>query len=184
MALLRPAPGTYSCSRSTRYGREGRLVVDGVMATPRLGLRSRTGNFARHFLEMCVAMCVGGGILYALAFYAGPAVLGYADPRQQFPELSLVAVALIFILPMALWMRFRGMEWRPILEMAGAGMGVAILLIGLAWLAILSQAGLREFAGPAFCGPACVAMVGAMLFRLDLYTGHTGHHMAHAQSVA
>jgi hypothetical protein len=158
--------------------------VDGVMATPRLGLRNQTGNFARHFLEMCVAMCVGGGALYALAFYAGPAVLGYADPRQQFPELSVVAVALLFIAPMALWMRFRGMDWGPILEMSGAGIGVAIVLIGLAWWTILSKVGLREFAGPAFCGPACVAMFVAMLFRLDLYTGRTGHHSMRAQHSA
>jgi hypothetical protein len=30
------------------------------------------------------------------------------------------------------------------------------------------------------CGPACVAMFGAMLFRLDLYTGRAGHHVARA----
>lgn len=155
--------------------------MDGVMTTSRLGFRRQIGTFARHFLEMCVAMCAGGGALYALTFYAGPAVLGYDDPRQQFPELSLLAVAVIFTLPMALWMRFRGMEWRPILEMSAAAFAVALLLVGLAWLAILSPAALLEFAGPAFCGPACVAMLGAMLFRLDLYTGRMGHHMAHAQ---
>lgn len=153
--------------------------MDGVMATPRAGLLGQAGTFGRHFLEMCVAMCVGGGTLYALAFYAGPAILGYDDPRLQFPELSLLGIALIFTVPMTLWMRFRGMEWRPILEMSGAAIAVALLLIGLAWMAVLSQAGLREFAGPAFCGPACVAMIGAMLFRLDLYTGRAGHHMAH-----
>ena len=55
-----------------------------------------------------------------------------------------------FTLPMAAWMRFRDMKWRPILEMSGAAIG-------------------------RFCGFACVAMVVPMLFRLDLYTGRTSH---------
>jgi hypothetical protein len=147
-------------------------------------LGRQSWNFARHFLEMCVSMCAGGATLYVLLFVAGPALIGYRDPRQQLPELSLLAIALLFTLPMALWMRFRGMEWRPILEMSGAAMGVAVLLIGLAWLGFLSQTGLRESAGPAFCGPACVAMFGAMLFRLDLYTGRSGLHLAHAGHAA
>jgi hypothetical protein len=32
--------------------------------------------FLRQFLEMCVAMCVGGGLLNALIFAAGPALTG------------------------------------------------------------------------------------------------------------
>jgi hypothetical protein len=156
--------------------------MDTVAARPGFGRQS--WNFTRHFLEMCVSMCAGGVTLYVLLFAAGPALIGYADPRLQLPELSVLAIALFFTVPMALWMRFRGMAWRPILEMSGAAMGVALLLIGLGWLGILSQAGLREFAGPAFCGPACVAMFGAMLFRLDLYTGLSGHHMAHAGHAA
>jgi hypothetical protein len=152
--------------------------MDTMAARPGFGRPS--WNFIRHFLEMCVSMCAGGVILYVLVFVAGPTLIGYADPRQQLPELSLLAISMFFTLPMALWMRFRGMEWRPILEMSGAAVGVAVLLIGLGWTGILSEAGLREFAGPAFCGPACVAMFSAMLFRLDLYTGRSGHRMGHA----
>ena len=144
------------------------------------GLGRQTWNFLRHFLEMCVAMCVGGGALYALFFVIGPALLGYADPRLRLPEASLLAIAVIVTIPMGLWMRFRGMEWRPIVEMSGAAIGVALALIGLALLGALSAADFREFADLSLCGPACVAMFGAMLFRLDLYTGRAGHHMARA----
>jgi hypothetical protein len=152
--------------------------MDSVAGTPGLARQSLT--FAQHFLEMCISMCAGGVVLFVLFFVVGPDLIGYADPRQQHPELSLLAIALMFTVPMALWMRFRHMAWRPILEMSGAAIGVAILLISLGWLGVLSQAAVREFAGPALCGPACVAMAGAMVFRLELYTGRSGHHMAHA----
>jgi hypothetical protein len=140
----------------------------------------QAANFVGHFFEMCVSMCIGGGALYALTFAVGPDLVGYADPRQQAPELSLLATAVLFTLPMAGWMRFRGMGWRPILEMSVASIAVAILFVALAGLAVVSQPVIRDLAGPAFCGPACVVMVGAMLARLDLYTGRAGHHMAHA----
>lgn len=136
---------------------------------------AQVGRFLLHFVEMCVAMCVGGGILNMLLFLAVPALIGYPDPRQQFPELSLLVIAFIYSLPMALWMRFRGMEWRPILEMSGAVIGLAILLIGLAWLGILTESSLRGWQ-LGFCGPACAIMFITMLFRLDLYTGRMGHH--------
>jgi hypothetical protein len=47
------------------------------------------------------------------------------DLRQQSPELALLVIAFDFTLPMALWMRFRGMAWRPTLEMSGATIGLA-----------------------------------------------------------
>jgi hypothetical protein len=69
-------------------------------------------NFTRHFLEMCIAMCVGGGALNALVFVVGPAQLGYPDLRTMSPELALLLIACLYTLPMAAWMRFRGMAWR------------------------------------------------------------------------
>jgi hypothetical protein len=147
-----------------------------TMPVGTISARRQSLNFGRHFFAMCAAMCLGGGALYALLFVAGPALGAYADPTLRAPELSLLAVAVVFTLPMVLWMRFRRMDWAPILEMSAAALAVAVLFIGLAWLGVLSQSTIRELAGPAFCGPACVAMVGVMLFRLDLYTGRTGHH--------
>lgn len=147
----------------------------GTLSAPR-----QAWNFVRHYLEMCVSMCIGGGTLFALIFVVGPGVLGYADPRSSYPELSLLVVAVAFTLPMALWMRLRGMPWAPILEMSAAALAVALVFLALGWAGILSRGGIAEFASLAFCGPACIAMFGAMLFRLDLYTGRSGHHMAHA----
>jgi hypothetical protein len=153
------------------------------VTTPRPGLRSQVWQFARHYLEMCVAMCVGGGILTALLFLAGPTLLGYPDLREQAPELALVVIAFILALPMAVWMRFRGMAWRPTLEMSGATIGLAIVLVGLAGLGVVPDSSIREWVtgspAPSFCGPACAVMFVVMLFRLGLYTGRTGHHVGH-----
>jgi hypothetical protein len=128
--------------------------------------------FIRHFLEMCVAMCVGGGLLNALIFMAGPVLLGYPDLREETPALALVVIALIYVAPMAAWMRFRGMPWRPIVEMSGAIIALAVVLIGLAAFGSISDSGLRSSA-LGFCGPACATMLPIMLIRLDLYTGRT-----------
>ena len=110
------------------------------MAT-RPGLGSQIWTFARHFLEMCAAMCIGGVvILNGLVFVAGPALLGYPDLRQEAPELALLAIAFNCALPMAAWMRFRGMAWRPTLEMSGATIGLGIVMIGRTGSTLSSRA--------------------------------------------
>ena len=114
---------------------------------------------------------------------AGPALLGYPDLRQQAPELALLVLGVNYALPMAAWMRFRGMAWRPTLEMSGATIGLAIVMVGLDWLDVVQTTTLRGWV-VGFCGPACVVMVVVMLFRLGLYTGRTGHQMGgHARHV-
>jgi hypothetical protein len=141
-----------------------------------LGLGRQVWHFARHYLEMCAAMCIGGVILNTLVFVVGPALIGYPDLRQQAPGLSLVLSALLFTLPMGLWMRFRGMPWQPTLEMSGATVGLAIVVVALAGLGVVSPSGLDGWLD-ASCLPWCVVMFIAMLFRLPLYTGRTGHEM-------
>jgi hypothetical protein len=130
-------------------------------------------NFARHYIEMCIAMCVG----VAVANVAAAAVTSATDldVREQFPVLMVGALAVFITLPMVAWMRFRAMEWRPILEMCAAGMAVVIIAIALGLVsATLVSAG-------TLCGLECVGMFVAMLFRYDLYSGKTGHHhMAHS----
>ena len=134
-------------------------------------------NFIRHFLEMCIAMCIGGGALNALVFVVGPAQLGYPDLRVTTPQLALLLIACLYTLPMAAWMRFRGMAWRPIVEMSGAIVALALALIVLAALGVLPPENLYQWA-LAFCGPACVVMLPIMLLRLNMYTGRVveQHH--------
>jgi hypothetical protein len=140
-------------------------------------------TFTRHFLEMCVAMCVGGNALIAVVFLAGPALFGYPDLRDTVPEAALLIIAVLITAPMVGWMRFRGMAWRPVLEMSAAPLGLGVVLAVLAAVGVLSPADVRGWA-LAFCGPACVVMLPVMLLRLDLYTGRTGEHAHHGASIA
>jgi hypothetical protein len=148
-----------------------------VVSTPTIGIGRQGWNFARHWLEMCVPMCVVGTPLVLLVFVWGPAAFGYADPRGQFLMLSVLATGVLYTIPMAAWMRLRGMDGRPTLEMAGATVGLAIFIVALGVIGPLSDVDVRALASPTFCGPACLLMTVVMLYRLDLYTGRTGHHM-------
>jgi hypothetical protein len=139
------------------------------------GLAARAGYFLWHFLEMCVVMCAGAGILAVLARWIG-SLIGYAEPIRRFPELSTMLLALWLSLLMLAWMRFRGHAWRPTLEMAGTSIVVLPLLISAAWLGIIAQSDLLKLE----CGLACVLMLVPMLLHLDHYTGHHASHHAHA----
>ncbi len=77
---------------------------------------------------------------------AGPALLGYPDLRERSPVLAVLLSGLIYALPMAGWMRVRGMAWRPIVEMSGAMVALAVVIIGMAWAGVVSGGGLRGWA--------------------------------------
>jgi hypothetical protein len=90
------------------------------------------GRFAVHFLQMCAVMCAGA-IALSLLFFGAARLLGYTDLAQTAPELSVLVIAINLSLPMAVWMRFMGMAWRPTLEMSGSTMVVGLLLIVAYW---------------------------------------------------
>jgi hypothetical protein len=143
------------------------------------GIVARTGYFALHFLEMCLAMCIGG-IPLIILFFVGAAKIGYPDLFQQSPELSVLVVGFILSLPMTAWMRFRGHEWQPTLEMASTTIILAILLVGLGWLGILARDSLFEW----LTRFACPIMIIPMLFRLEMYTGNHASHSSHQAHTA
>jgi hypothetical protein len=166
--------------RQPRVGHEqqassarGAMVHTPVVSTPGLSIGRQTWNFVRHYLEMCAAMCIGGSVLRALVL-SGASWAGH-DRRDEYPEISLLVIAALYVAPMTVWMRFRRMGWRPNLEMSGAAIGLAVAVIGLTWLGAVPESSLATWQA-IFCGPACIVMFVVMLFRLDLYSGRTGHH--------
>jgi hypothetical protein len=76
---------------------------------------------------------------------------------------------------MVAWMRFRHHAWRPTLEMAGASMGLGIVLIALGLLGLIPLSDIFELEA-SLC---CPTMLVPMLFRLNHYTGGMDHQ-AHA----
>jgi hypothetical protein len=128
----------------------------------------RTLTFLRHLLEMTAAMVLGmlayGLVVGGVASAAGSS---FEDARLGQPELFALGMATSMTVPMVVWMRHRGHGWRDGLEMSAAMIAPALALI------ICYR--LRAVAADSVCPLACAAMipamVGAMLFRLDDYTG-------------
>jgi len=133
--------------------------------------------FVRHYIEMCLAMCIGGIPLIFLFFW-GAARLGYPDFVQRFPELSIMVIGIILSLIMGAWMRIRGMTWRLSLEMGSTTILLGILLVGLSGLGILQRSSQLEWMKLL----ACPVMLIPMFIRLDHYSGRMDHslHSMHA----
>jgi hypothetical protein len=138
---------------------------------------ARTGTFILHFVEMVLVMCIAGGGLKL--FFSGAAQAGYPDLIDlRFPEFSILEIGILLAIPMAAWMRFRGHEWRPTLEMASTSIILAILLVGAASLGFMQKASMLDWLKRL----ACPVMLIPMLYRLDLYTSHHASHRRQAHA--
>lgn len=122
-----------------------------------------------------MVMCAGAVVLSAV-FFGAASLLGYSDLPQQAPVLSALVVAVNLSLPMAVWMRFRGMAWRPTLEMSGAPMAVGLALIVGYWLDVVAESSLIEIQTSL----ACPMMLAIMLLHFPLYASHHTRHHPHA----
>jgi Heavy metal binding domain len=132
-------------------------------------------RFAIHFLEMCVAMCVGGAAL-SFAVFGLAALAGYPNLVAQAPELSILMIAGDFALAMAVYMALRGHAVRHNVEMSGSAVAGAIPLIGALWLDMIPETTFESWLSLAVfvCGPLCLLMLVVMLARSDHYGGQIG----------
>jgi hypothetical protein len=153
----------------------GGSAAVGAHHHPQQSLFSRVWHFVLHYVEMCLAMCIGGITLNVL-FFMGAAQLGYTNLPERNPEFSILMIGILLAIPMAAWMRFRGHDWRSNLEMSSTSIILAILLIGAYWLGVLPKNGMLEWIKVL----ACPVMLIPMLLRLDLYTGDHANHAWHA----
>ena len=149
-----------------------------VGASPRMhrqpiSASRKTAHFMRHAGEMFLAMLVGmaaGALALVLIFSTVLAsnVQGMTadEVLARYPVLICLLVAAGMVATMVGWMRFRGMSWRPVTEMAAAMVVPLVPIFGLLWLDVL--------AGASACSVYCIAMIPAMLvamlLRVDLYT--------------
>jgi hypothetical protein len=128
-------------------------------------------RFARHYIEMVIAMFAGMAVL------ALPARMALTAAGTSWSELGtaamFLAMAVEMTVPMVAWMRFRGHGWRPSGEMAAAMLLPTFVAIGLDGAGLVGDAGML-MAGEHVA--MLLAMLGAMLMRPDEYTHE--HHIA------
>jgi flagellar biosynthetic protein FliP len=123
-------------------------------------------RFARHYLEMIVAMIAGMALLGPVeSLVLNP--FGWADLIASTEVHALVMATNMNIAMVAL-MRWRGHGWAATAEMAGAMYASFVVFFPVLWLGALSATGLMV-AGHVLMP---FAMAAAMLWRLGEYTGH------------
>ena len=117
------------------------------------------------------------------AMFLGMIVLGvpagwvFSAFGTSWSELStawmLFAMAVTMSLPMAGWMRYRGHEWRPTMEMVAAMFLPTVALMALVWAQIVAGMGAAMVIEHV---AMLAAMLAAMVLRLDEYAGaHYSH---------
>jgi hypothetical protein len=132
--------------------------------------RSPALTFARHYVEMVLAMLLGMFVLVA----AGRVLFGLVgidsgDWHTEAPALMLTEMALTMSAGMVALMRYRGHDWLPCLEMTAA-----MVVPTLGAIALLAG-GLVEDGDTLMAIQHVVmfpAMLVAMLLRRDEYAGH------------
>lgn len=90
----------------------------------------RHHGFARHYVEMILAMLVGMLVLGA-ALRGALALTDITYGMSRHPELVTLEMAFTMSAGMALWMRRRGHAWPGIGEMCGAMFLPALVLVPL-----------------------------------------------------
>jgi hypothetical protein len=123
-------------------------------------------RFARHLLEMVVAMMAGMAVLgVALAVLGEPP--GYANLLVRYGLMGAFMAA-----PMVAWMRHRGHSWSDGLEMTAA------MLAPMFALVLPVELGVVGLTGHALMMLSHVAMIGGMValmvYRWDRYA-HGAH---------
>jgi hypothetical protein len=125
---------------------------------------SRSAPFARHLLEMVLAMMIG--MIASAAVFLSAVGMTAGEALRQHAVLFVVVQASGMTVAMVAWMRYRGHAWRGCSVMAAAMIVPAVALICLRLAGIIS--------GPicgAYCALTFVAMVLVMLYRRSDYGG-------------
>jgi hypothetical protein len=134
-------------------------------------------NFIQHLIEMTIAMFVG---MFALGI---PAKLLFGELGWTVLNESMVPRTLLMAtwmsLGMAAWMRVRGCGWPAIIEMSLAMYVPFVAMYPFYWAGLVGDMAIMVV-GHVLMVPA---MVVAMLFRLDEYTGAHHHHKEDAKEL-
>lgn len=136
-----------------------------------------TGRFARHYLEMVVAMFVGMPI-FGILFHSPLDPLGLRETMFQRPFLSESLMLVTMSIPMAAYMTYRGHRGLRTAEMVAGMVIPSLVVIGLtaaAAVPFLTIASLSLWSHLAML----VGMLVAMLLRRDEYSMDHSQHQTH-----
>jgi hypothetical protein len=122
--------------------------------------------FARHYLEMVVAMLLGMATLWPLWSLATRGV-GETSWVHGI-EAESVVMATAMSVPMAVWMAYRGHRARLTMEMCAAMYAGYLVLFPLHWAGALSEMGVMMWGHVLMP----LLMLAAMVARRREYLGH------------
>ena len=135
-------------------------------------LTSPNGHFARHYVEMVLAMVAGmvvlGGLVEGALWASGTST---NDLSHTAPAVPVLAMAVEMTLPMVAWMRYRGHGWGASAEMAASMFlptFVVIVLMSVDLVGFWSAMSIEH-------SLMFVSMFGAMLLRRNEYSRHIDH---------
>jgi hypothetical protein len=133
---------------------------------------ARIRRFARHYVEMVIAMFAGMFVLgVPLAGVLELAGSSLCELERSTPAVYLLAMGVSMTAGMVVWMRYRGHGWRPSSEMAGAMMGPTFAVI------VLLGFGIVDFGAAMMIEHVAMlpAMLAVMLARWDEYSAPHDH---------
>jgi len=140
-------------------------------------MSASTRHFARHYVEMVVAMFLGMGVLLPPL---GAALRAAGTSLHSSDVLMISAMALTMTVPMVGWMRFRGHAWPVCADMTAAMVLPTLSVLALLWSGLVGDLGTLLVIEHVAMLPS---MLVAMLLRRDEYTGAVHRH-AHQQVAA
>ena len=145
-------------------------------------MNASTRHFARHYLEMVVAMFVGMAVLWLPASLAlSAAGMSSSELRNGAPALLLFVMAVTMTVPMVAWMRYRGHGWRASAEMAAAMFVPAFGAIALLWVGLVDDLGVLLVVEHV---AMLLSMLVAMLLRPHEYSSGVHDHVRSQEEVA
>jgi hypothetical protein len=138
------------------------------MTTIKTILARPAGHFARHYVEMLVAMFLGMAVLGTPALLAlGAAGVSSAELRSDAPAMLLLGMGITMTVPMVAWMRYRGHGWAASNEMAASMLIPTAGVIGLLGAGVVDDVGALLMAEHVVMLPS---MLAVMLLRRDEYS--------------
>ena len=170
-------------TNGTEPNRAPALAATGEAAQPKMSARTRSRlvsgwHFARHLLEMVLAMVAGMALLgAALAALGEPP--GYAN---LFVRYGLMGASMA--VPMVAWMRYRGHSWSD-----GGEMTAAMLVPMLAPVALVELGvAVPGLSGGSLMALSHVAMIGGMVvlmaYRFDRYAYEQESQQSHEKATS